>query len=135
MNIQTAAEYIGKTIDFSLYGYITSGRAFTGAKVIGLVDGQSASSTEDVQKLHTLIYPSLPVGTSNNAFSYYYLKVKLPSGTENVIGLPWIVEDSVSFRQQQTLTLVVSDANDLLRDRLRSFLLSNNVTKFNLELK
>lgn len=134
MDVQYAASLIGKSVDFSLTGTGLGTQNFSGVRPLAVLDYSTALTISNIYQEHTLLFPSLPQGTPNNAEKYLYLKVQLDNGLVRAIGLPWIVDDSVNIRGGQSLTLVLNDASQADVDRLRAYLVSNNRTQFTIKL-
>jgi hypothetical protein len=86
---------LGTTVTFDLYPFALFGTTIKNAKVLSLLDGQTAQQLGyDPRSLHVQVYPTLPPGTPDGFDKYFYLQVLLPSGQRAVYGLPWIKSET-----------------------------------------
>lgn len=86
---------LGATVTFDLYPFAIFGTTIKNAKVLSLLDAQTAMQLgHDCRALHLQVYPSLPAGTPDDYDKYFYLQVLLPSGQKAVFGLPWIKSET-----------------------------------------
>lgn len=134
MDVAAAAALIGQTIDFSVYGSALGTQNFKNAVVNGVLNAASASRVSNIYQDHAAIFPALPVGSVNNAGGYQYITVTLPNREVRAFGLPWIVQDTVRVHGAQVLTLTLHKATEADAARLRSYLVSNNLTEFQIQM-
>lgn len=87
---------IGGVYSFDVYPVSQLGTAFKNVKVMSILDPESAEGSGfDIRAMHAVMYKDLPPSTPNDCTKYNYLKIRLPSGKTQILGLPWIVEATV----------------------------------------
>jgi hypothetical protein len=120
----------GNIVSFSVQSNIIGGN-FEGVEVLGVVSHEIARLQADVQALHFQFksyIPALP-----NAYTdYAYLIAKLPNGSKTVLGLPWLIESSITLSQQAAYTIVISGVEPGDVDSIRRGLVNRglNVESF-----
>ena len=100
---------------FNVYPVAILGTAFKNVTVMGIIDQETANAAGfDTVAEHAAVYATLPTGTPNDPSAYNYLKVRLPSGTTKILGLPWIIESSIQVVNLGTFTVKIANesAND-----------------------
>lgn len=91
MNLQLQGIY-----SFEVYPIAILGTAFKNVKVLSILDPETAEASGlDIRAMHAQVYPSLPASTPNDPTKYNYVKVKLPSGQNQILGMAWIVENTI----------------------------------------
>lgn len=87
---------------------------FNYVKVIAVIPAMVADRFGvDVYSLHAQVSRLLPEGSiAENADNYDYLVVELMDGTTRVVGLPWILPDSIRVHVSQKVAFVVTDIED-----------------------
>lgn len=116
---------IGKIINFEVYPAVILGTTFDRVEVLAFLDAQSAQQFIDPATLHANVYPTLPGGVPNRFDGYPYVKLRLSNGTITCLGLPWINNASISYEENVTYLIRVSNAGGTDYDRLRLALISN----------
>lgn len=124
-----------KIYSFSTYAPEVLGNNFQNVKVMAILDYDTARSTGiDLLSRHRQVYPRLPQGSSNRPEDYDYAKIALSDGTYTVLGLPWIVPNSIVEIGAQTIVVKIYDRTSADLDRVRNALLSNSITNFNITI-
>lgn len=109
---QFTSDDIGKVVSFTVYPAAIIGTAFSRVRILGIVDADTVRVFgRDPAALHANVFPTLPVGTPNNYRAYSYLKVKLPSGQDEFVGLPWINIGTIAIHANTQYRVDVFDAN------------------------
>ncbi len=116
---------IGSTVSFDVYPAAIIGSSFDDVKVLAILDMDTASFWIDPLALHINVKPSLPDGVPDDPQDYQYLKLKHPNGNVEVIGVPWIREDTISHSQAGTLVITVDDVGPEDRDTIVRALSAN----------
>lgn len=81
---------------FEVYPVAQLGTAFKNVKVLSILDPETAeASGMDIRAMHAMVYPSLPPSTPNDPTKYNYVKIKTPSGQTQILGMAWIVANTV----------------------------------------
>lgn len=101
----------GSIVNFSTYPSNIIGAQYTEVKVLGLLDKQTANLWIDADTLHPNVYPTLPPGTPDDPDAYQYVKLIHTNGSISVIGLPWIIADTIEVSTKGHLTIEFSDAS------------------------
>lgn len=99
----------GSIVSLDVYPSQILGSNFTDVKVLGIFDRTTANLMTDVDGLHANVYPFLPNGSPENAGDYQYVKLQHLNGSISIIGLPWIIEESISVSNKGKLTIVIDD--------------------------
>lgn len=110
---------------FNVHPVPVLGNSFKNVTVVALMDREQANKEIDTNALHVQIFPYLPTGTPNRADGYDYVKIKFPSGNTTVLGLAWIVEDSVEQVTSTTVSVKINNATPSDVTRIRNALVQN----------
>lgn len=84
-----------KLYNFTTYAPAILGGDFTQARVVALLDYDSALKYANVDLLQRQVYSKLPVGTVDEVSSYTFVLVERSDGTRVVLAYPWIIPESV----------------------------------------
>ncbi len=126
---------IGSTVSFDVYPAAIIGSSFDDVKVLAILDMDTASFWIDPLALHINVKPSLPDGVPDDPQDYQYLKLKHPNGNVEVIGVPWIREDTISHSQAGTLVITVDDVGPEDRDTIVRALSANGYRAASVKMK
>lgn len=97
---------IDSTVSFDLYPAATLMASVKNARVLSVVNARTAMQLGyDAPAYHAVVYPSLPPGTPNAYDKYQYVGLKLPSGQETFIGVPWIKASTYVEESLRDITL------------------------------
>jgi hypothetical protein len=110
--IKIADLIIDDIVSFNTYGTGTTNNV-AGGKLIGISGGSNLRNPQLAATNHANIYSSLPPlgNTPNNYTKYNYLVIKLTDGTIVEIGIPWIIEITLTRVARGTATIVITDFN------------------------
>lgn len=98
------------TVSFDLYPAHMLGTSIKNAKVLGIFNARIAMQLgHDAPAMHAIVFPTLPPGTPNGYDKYMYLYLKLASGGQTFIGLPWIKESTYVVEMVRTVTLFIEN--------------------------
>lgn len=114
---------IGKTASFKVFPSIIKDD-FTNVKILGVVSYEDAEGF-GVAETHVKVYPTLPAGTPNDYRAYNYLKLRFPNGKVDVIGLPWVEENSVRIFSTMDIVITIRNKGVEDIDTLRMILAAN----------
>lgn len=81
---------LGSIYDFTMRAPGILGLTFRNAKVMALLDYDSANTLEDVTPIHESVRSELPVGTPRSAKDLIYVKIKTSTGAVRVVAMDWI---------------------------------------------
>lgn len=124
---------IGKRINFEVYPAAIFGTTFDRVEVLAFLDAQSAQQFIDPATLHANVYPTLPSGSPARFDTYSYVKLRLSNGTITCLGLPWIIESTITYEENVTYLITVNNAGGMDYDLLRTALVANGFNEFTIE--
>lgn len=121
----------GNIVSFQVYPSIVIGTKFSNVKVLGLLDKETANMWIDTESMHANVFPIVRSQGGNmpdNADDYQYLKIKhLSNGKNSVIGLPWIIESSITVERSGTFILTMENVNAAKRIIILDALAANGI--------
>jgi hypothetical protein len=135
MSVPISFSLIGKTINFNTRAGAILGVEVRNAKVVALLDPNTAKTFEDITAIHIQVYPYLPEGTPDSAFNYSYLKVITAEGKEKVYGLPWIDESTIELVDTTNIEVILKGRGEGDVALLRQALLSNGFDAFTITIR
>lgn len=116
---------IFSTVSFEVYPAQILGTGFHNAKVMGIIDADTARRWIDPVAMHAAVYPTLPEGSINQYDQYLYLKLLLANGQTTAIGLPWIRDDSYVVNEARRLQFIIENVTADDEPRIRRALSAN----------
>lgn len=124
---------INNYYNFSLYPNTVVGTSFRNAKLISILDYNTALKFSNVELYNKQIYPYLPSGTPSNHHNYIYY-LFLYKDKKIVIANTWIIPSSIEVSTSTTYTITLENISNsqlnIIRDQLRvlgiSFSISSN---------
>lgn len=124
--------YTGKTVNFAVYPSSIITSDFTNVKIEGIVSAKVATGYAGFNPVtaHANIYPYLPTGAPTDYNSYEYVLVTFANGNEGVVGLPWIIPESVSEVTGITVTVTLTNQSTSAVDDITKALVLNGITDF-----
>ena len=102
---------IFSTVSFEVYPAQILGTGFTNAKVMGIIDADTARRWIDPVTTHAAVYPTLPEGSINQYDAYLYLKIQMANGQTTAVGLPWIRKESYVVNEARRLQFIVENVS------------------------
>lgn len=126
---------IGQTVSFAVHPTGIIQDNFQNCRILAILDAEDASRfIPNIGAMHANVYPTLPLGTTDNPKGYYYLKLQLANGGGiKVIGQPWIDADTYTVVTGVRTTLITvrgTTADDT--ERLRKMLVAGNFKDFDI---
>lgn len=115
---------IGKSYNFTLYASGVLGTGYDNAKVLGIMDYDSAKTIQDITPLHIQAYPDLPNGTPRNARELIYVKIKTVLGEVRAVAMDWISSQPVEVITQ-TIKVTISQVSSSDVNIIRNILIVN----------
>lgn len=117
---------INQRISFEVYPTSVIGNNYRDVRLEGILSARSAASSGvDIAALHMAVYPSLPQGTPNDPFAYGYIEIQHPNGAFEVLGIPWVREDTLQISTGGRLTLIFENKTQQDLERISSALSAN----------
>lgn len=108
--------------NFSLHTNPVLGITYLNARLVGVLDYQSALKLSNVVLLHRQIYPYLPAGTveDQSKYTYYHFIV---GGKSVVLADVWLIDSSVELSTGSIYTVrlmnITTAQAAVIRDQLR----------------
>jgi hypothetical protein len=131
MNLQTSGIFSFEVYPFALYG-----TRFKNVKVLSDLDPKTAQSLGlDIRARHAQVYGSLPAIVPNDPTKYNYWLLELPSGEREIIGKPWVKEDTVQVVTLGKHFIEIDNSSSADRQKILNALTANGikVTKIDFE--
>ena len=125
---------IGKSYNFTLQASGVLGTGYDNAKVLGIMDYDSAKTIQDITPLHIQAYPDLPNGTPRNARELIYVKIKTVLGEVRVIAMDWISSAPVEVITQ-TIKVTIGQVSSSDVNIIRNLLIVNGYPNIQLEVQ
>lgn len=122
---------VGSTYDFKLLASAILGSGYSGAKVCAILDYTSAAMLQDVGAQHAQVLSELATGTSSDATSLLYVKLKTSTGDYVVIAQDWLASAPTSA-EAVTATVVVNNITLAKIPLLRTVLTENGFTSIDI---
>ena len=77
-------------------------------KVLGTVSSDIAMTLQDVRAMHLQVKPYI-TGLPDLFSDYTYVIIQHTSGMKDVLGLPWLLESSISLSTKQSYQLILDN--------------------------
>ena len=81
---------------------------YSGVKVLGTVSSDIAMILQDVRAMHLQVKPYI-TGLPDLFSDYTYVIIQHTSGMKDVLGLPWLLESSISLSTKQSYQLILDN--------------------------
>lgn len=115
----------GNSVNFNTQTSILK-TEYRGVKVLGIVSSDIAMTLSDIRSLHLQIKPYIQ-GLPNLFSDYSYVIVQHQSGVKDVLGLPWILESSISLSGRRNYQLIIDQLEVEQVDIVRQALVNRGV--------
>lgn len=123
---------IGKTYTFNTNAPSLLGASLVNAKLLSIMDYETARQYDNIDLRYRAIYPSLPLGTADKSKSTIYYRFQSQSGEKVVFAHEWIELGSVQVVEHITIQVLLTEASMEDMGRLRNILNANGYTKYNI---
>ena len=123
-----------KVYSFDVYPSSILGTGFKNVTVQAILDYHSALAFADLDALHVNIFPHLPSGTPNRPQDFDYLWIRTQNGDTTIIGIPWIVEETIQLVESLKMNVVIDGVGSIDIDRVRACLSQNGYDKTEISL-
>lgn len=123
-----------KVYSFDVHPSAILGTGFKNVTVQAVLDYESALSFGDIDAQHANVYRYLPVGTPNRPQDFDYLLIKTDQGTTTIIGVPWIVEETIELVESLKMTVIIEGVGNNDVERVRACLTQNGYDKISISL-
>lgn len=120
---------IGQRFSFQVYPTAIIGNTFADVIMEGFISADIARAYNfDIYSMHANVYPTLPAGTPNDPTQYSYIMIRLANGERQIIGTPWIRQDTIAISTGGTFQLTFSNKTQLDLERALTALSANGQT-------
>jgi hypothetical protein len=102
--------------------------------LLAILDPESAFQYIDPPSMHVNVKPTLPSGSPDRYDRYNYAKIKLPNGKVTCVGLPWIIESTITILSNVSFKVEITDVTAEDYETLRNALTANGFNMFNIEV-
>ena len=117
---------IGQRFSFQVYPTAIIGNSFADVTMEGNISADIARAYGfDIYSMHANVYPTLPAGTPNDPTQYSYVMVRMANNERQIIGVPWIRQDSITISTGGTFQLTFSNKTQLDLERAIAALSAN----------
>lgn len=120
---------IGSYYNFAMRAPAILGTSYSSAKVLGLLDFESANGIQDVAPIHASVYSFLSTNTPTSADALVYIKIKTSTGEVRVIAMDWLASAPV-LATQNTINISIRGVALSSLPVLRSILQQNGYSDF-----
>lgn len=125
---------LNATVSFDLYPSQVLGTGYKRAKILAILDAETAARWIDPIAMHANVYPTLPPGVPNRFDGYNYLKLKLASGEVTAIGIPWIKDETFVVASTSSMQLTIDSVSPADQQLILNALSANGFTAVNVVL-
>ena len=119
---------------FNLYPSPILGSGFKNVTVQAILDYSTALGFADIEALHENVFQYLPSGTPNRPQDFDYLLLRTDSGATTVIGVPWIIEESIQLIESLTMNVTIEGVSTADGERIRACLSQNGYDKIQIAI-
>lgn len=123
-----------KKYSFDLWPAAILGTGFKRVTVQAILDYQSAQGFGDIEALHQNVKAMLPSGTPDRPQDFDYLLLRTEEGVNTIIGIPWIIEESVVLVESLKANVLIEDIGSADIERIRACLTQNGFNKIAISL-
>lgn len=100
------SDQLGKVISFQIIPSTVIANDFTGVRLVSI--GHATAFPEfNPANMHFNVFSAIP-DLPESYLDYNYAKVQFENGNFSIVGLPWIVEGSVSVQGSQVLSIEIT---------------------------
>lgn len=125
---------LNATVSFDLYPAALLGTSLKNAKVLAILDADTARFFIDPPVMHANVFATLPPGTPNRFDGYPYVKLKLPNGTVTAIGLPWIKDETLVVATTTRVLITVDNVTPAGQNTILAALSANGFSAAKIEV-
>lgn len=126
-------DYKGKTVRFNTLAPNVLGANRDNVTIVAAdLDLDTAALLSDVKAKHNQVknyLPSLP----QSAGSYSYVKLRYGNGAIEVLGVPWIDQNTIEVITDRKLVITISAVSDSTEQLVRQALLQNGISEFKID--
>jgi hypothetical protein len=124
---------IGTAYNFNTLAPAILGATFNNAKLLSIMDFNTAMKFTNIAQQAQIVYPVLPAGTPTDPSSYVYLLFQTSTGATVVLANVWINESTIVVSTTATITVVVTNVTTADVSVIRNMLLNAGYTSLNIK--
>lgn len=124
-----------KVYSFDVHPSPIMGTGFKNVTVQATLDYQSAQAFADIDAMHANVFRYLPPGTPDRPQDFDYLLLRTSEGTTTVIGVPWIVEETITLVESLKMTVQIEGVGSIDIERVRACLSQNGYNNISISLQ
>ncbi|MNO19215.1 hypothetical protein D3C76_89430 [compost metagenome] len=124
--------YVGKTVRFNTLAPSVLGAKRDNVTVKAVLDLDTARLLSDVRSKHAQVKPLIPT-LPEAAGAYSYVKLVYGNGEVEVLGVPWIDNNTIEVITDRKLIITVDTVSDTTEQLVRQALLQNGISNFKIE--
>lgn len=132
--ISTSDIVLNSYVNFNLYAPAILGTGYERAKILAILDSDSANAYIPAAQLHASVYASLPAQTPDDYTAYPYLKILTASGEKTAVGLPWIQDASFVVNAAAKMTVVFDSVDPADQTKVTQALAAVGIYNFKVTL-
>jgi hypothetical protein len=121
---------IGKTFRFNTRAPALLGAIINNAKLLAMLDYDTAKAYENIDLKYRKIYPLLPNGTPDSPESCIYYRFKSESGENIIIADQWIENSTIEIIEHINFQVTFTDCAILDISRVRDAINALGYTNF-----
>lgn len=126
------SDYLNQRLSFDTAAPGVLGSARNGATLVAMLDFGTASLFGDMRAKHTAVKTAI-AGLPDSPTSYMYAKFRYADGTEEVLGEPWIVANSIKAVVIRKILIEISEnVTENTEALVRAALTQNGIQTFKL---
>lgn len=104
---------IGQRFSFEVYAPGRLGNNFKDVRLEGSMSAQMAANYGvDIYALHQNVYNSLPANTPNDPLQYSWVRIQMPNGDYQCLGVPYIRQESIQVSTGGSVILTFQNKTD-----------------------
>ena len=124
---------LSKTYTFNTKAPAILGASIINAKLIGILDYESALAYDNIDLKYRTIYPLLPLGTPDQPKSSIYYRFQTQSGEKIVLADQWIDQPTIELIDHINFQVTINQASIQDMSRVRDALLALGYVNFKID--
>jgi hypothetical protein len=126
------SNFIGSTVKFDTAAPAVLGANRQNVTVVAVLDLDTAMLLGDVRAKHAQVKNFL-TDLPQSASAYNYVKLRYGNGDVEVLGIPWIKNDTIEVITDRKLVITINNIADSTENLVKQALLQNGISDFKIE--
>lgn len=119
---------LSSIMSFEVFPFSVLGTNFKNVKILAIFDRDTAElAGMDTRAQHALMYPFLPSTVPNDPSKYNYVKIRMPSGETQILGMAWIDEASLEIVNLGKFVVELDNISSSDQSKILEALSANNL--------